>query len=309
MTSHAWIRRLAIVLLLTLTAPAITLVAQRQSAPPNPSAPRAERMRYETDNEALQKVAPVKVFDNLYYVGVGSVAAWLVTTSEGMVLIDAVDARYADHLLDGIRTLGFDSKNVRYAVITQAHADHFGAAARLQDAGARVAMGEADWAFLAGPGSANLRGSQPPRRDMALKDGETLNVGGNTFRFHGTPGHTPGTTSVEFTVYDGGRPYQAFFMGGVAPAQGVPAGEQAVASIERVERIQDRIQVRLVTHPWMDPMFWDRFDQLAQRKPGQPNPLISNAVFRAYVQALKGTMQKNLEAQRAKAASSSPPAR
>jgi metallo-beta-lactamase class B len=162
-------------------------------------------------------------------------------------------------------------------------------------------MGEADWTFLAGQGGANLRGSVPPRRDVALADGQTIALGGNTFRFHATPGHTPGTTSVEFTVYDSGKPYTAFFMGGVAPAAGVQPGEQAVASIERVERIQDRIQVRLVTHPWMDPMFWDRLDQVAQRKPGQPHPLVSNAIFRAYVQELKATMTKNLESARAKA--------
>ena len=43
---------------------------------------RAERFRRETDNSALQNVAPFKVFDNLYYVGVGQSA---LVSSRGFI--------------------------------------------------------------------------------------------------------------------------------------------------------------------------------------------------------------------------------
>src|ERR1700729_923743 len=34
---------------------------------------------------------PTKAFDNLYYVGIGSVGAWALTTSAGIILFDTLD--------------------------------------------------------------------------------------------------------------------------------------------------------------------------------------------------------------------------
>src|SRR5688572_18797334 len=60
---------------------------------------RAARLQKERDNVALQQgVAPFRMFDNLYYVGVGYVSSWLLTTDQGLVLIDTLDETHADHL-------------------------------------------------------------------------------------------------------------------------------------------------------------------------------------------------------------------
>ena len=61
---------------------------------------------------AVQAREPVQVFDNLYFVGVEYVSSYLLTTSDGLVLIDALldlDG-YADYLFDNIRTVGFDPR-------------------------------------------------------------------------------------------------------------------------------------------------------------------------------------------------------
>ena len=63
---------------------------------------RAERLRRETDNAALQNIAPFKVFDNLYYVGVGYVGSWLVTTR----MRQQKEARSLAPPLPGSRILG-----------------------------------------------------------------------------------------------------------------------------------------------------------------------------------------------------------
>jgi glyoxylase-like metal-dependent hydrolase (beta-lactamase superfamily II) len=250
---------------------------------------RAERLEKERDNVALQQVAPFKAFDNVSYVGVGWVGAWLVSTSQGLILLDAVEERYVDHLLDGVRRLGFDPAQIKYVVVTQAHADHFGGARKIQEAyGARVAMGAADWAVLADGNQAS--GARPPARDMALKDGDTIKLGSTTLKFHATPGHTPGTTSVDFTVFDRGQPHRAFLLGGGAPAPGAVAAEQFLGSLAKVERLQSGVQVRLVNHPWMDPEFWDRADRIARRGPRDPHPMVAPEAFRAWIQELKGAV-------------------
>ena len=270
------------------------------------SATRAARMQKERDNLELQYVPPFKVFDNLYYVGVGWVGSWLVTTNQGLILIDTTEDPFVNRILDNIKTVGFDPKNIKYVLVTHAHNDHVGGAARIQEAySPKVAMVEGDWKLLEGIGGAAPK-ARAPRRDLVVKDGDTLTLGSTTLRLYAHPGHTPGGLSIEFTVYDEGKPYQAFVFPGAAPGPGVQAAEQFLASVNRLEQIQERVQVRVVTHPWMDPMFWDRVDALAQRRPGEPHPFVAPEVFRSWIRELKAAGTKRLEDDRAKAASPSP---
>ena len=51
----------------------------------------------------FQKVAPIKVFDNLYYVGPGNVSVWLIPTTDGLVVFDSTQEPLVDHVLDSIR--------------------------------------------------------------------------------------------------------------------------------------------------------------------------------------------------------------
>src|SRR6187397_2509756 len=48
------------------------------------------------ESREANKRAPLKLFDNIYYVGLHNVATYLVTTSAGLVLIDASYADSAD---------------------------------------------------------------------------------------------------------------------------------------------------------------------------------------------------------------------
>ena len=262
----------------------------------------AAGLENERDNETLQRVPPFKVFDNLYYVGVGYTGSWLLTTDEGLILLDAVDQRYADHVIASIRKLGFDPDDIRYLIIGQAHADHLGAAASIQqDYGATVGMGEQDWVFMEETAAAGRLRADPPRRDLVIREGDTITLGGTTLRFYSTPGHTPGTISFEFLVYDNGTPHVAFVFGGSAPAGGLEAAEQFMKTVERVEQLQDRVEVSVVNHPWrqMDPEFWNRVDRLQQRQPGAPHPFVDPARFRAWIRETRAEATKALQEARA----------
>lgn len=149
-----------------------------------------------------------------------------------------------------------------------------------------------------GRGAARARA---PRREIAIRDGDILTLGNTTLKLYATPGHTPGTTSIDMTVYDGGKPYRAFLFGGSAPARGVPATEQFLATLKRLEGLQKGVQVRLVNHPFSDKDFWDRVDKLARRRPGDPHPfVVAPDVFPAWLQQLKGEATKQLQEERAK---------
>src|SRR5688500_5903531 len=73
-----------------------------------------------------QKIPPFKAFDNLYHVGPGTVSVWLISTSDGLILIDTAQEPYVDHVLNNIRNVGFDPKDIKYILLTQGHLDHFG---------------------------------------------------------------------------------------------------------------------------------------------------------------------------------------
>jgi len=254
---------------------------------------RAERLRRETNNAALQNIAPFKVFDNLYYIGVGYVGSWLITTDQGLILIDTLEGAYEDHPVEAIRKLGFDPQNIKYVILTHYHLDHTAGAARIQEAyGPRLAMGDADWDALTR--APNPNNERLPRRDIAVKDGDTIRLGSTTVTLHVLGGHTPATLGVDFTVYDGGRPYRAFMFGGAAPGPGREAAEQFLASVRRIGQMQEGVQVRIVTHAWMDPGFWDRVDRLTARKAGDPHPFVAPDVFRAWIGELEATATTRL---------------
>ena len=55
----------------------------------------------------------------------------------------------------------------------------------------RVVASEIDWKMMeTGLEFDSKRMDRPPKRDMAVKDGDTLELGDTTGAFHGHPGHT-----------------------------------------------------------------------------------------------------------------------
>jgi metallo-beta-lactamase class B len=159
---------------------------------------------------------PAKVFDNLYFVGGQVHSAWALTTSDGIILIDTIFPYNSEELIvGGMQKVGLDPKNIKYVLISHAHADHIGGAEMLQARyGARVVMGGPDWDQVAK--YPNRYKTMAPKRDMVATDGMKVTLGNTTVTIWLTPGHTPGTVSYTFTVLDGGRPVNVAYSGGTA---------------------------------------------------------------------------------------------
>ena len=253
---------------------------------------RFDRLENERDNVELQKTPPFKVFDNLYYVGIGHLSSWLVTTSDGLILIDALQEPYVDHLIDSIQKLGFDPNDIRYLLVTHAHVDHYGGAARIQETyGPMVGMIEGDWNALAADPPPPDR-ARVPRRDVVFTDGDTLTLGDATLTFHALPGHTPGGLSIEQPVYDAGTSYKAFTLGGVTPRN---MFRENIAALERIMRIPG-IQVNVPNHPWRGDVH-QRAEKLAEREPGEPHPFVAPDEFSALLEELKAFAEEQLAKQ------------
>jgi metallo-beta-lactamase class B len=263
------------------------------------------------DNVEYQKIAPFKLFDNLYYVGPGFVSSWLIPTSAGLILIDTAQEPYVDHVVDSIKKSGFDPKDIKYIVLSHGHLDHFGGAARIQQlSGARVVALDEDWKMMEQFGSKQGKGGwtdTAPKRDMVVKEGDTLTLGNTSLKIYKHPGHTPGSLTAEFTVYDNGAPHKALLFGGPGPRNGVAGGQQFVESLERVSQIPG-VEVAVNVHSWLASYpfpnggILERAVKLKARKPGEPNPFVDAASWQQWLKMAKEGAAKNLEDEKRKAA-------
>ena len=215
------------------------------------------------------------MFDNLYFVGQTEYSVWAVTTSAGIIVIDAIfDYSVEAEVAEGLKKLGLDPTTIRYAIISHGHGDHHGGAKFLQEKyGTRIIMGAPDW-DLVERGAARM---PAPKRDIVATDGQKLTLGDTTLTLYLTPGHTPGTISTLVPVKDGGRTHLAAAWGGTA-FNFPRTPENFKIYVNSADRFRD-----IVTKAGADVIIANhtRFDgtpkkvaALATRKPGQPHPYV-----------------------------------
>lgn len=246
------------------------------------------------------EIEPTRVFDNLAVVGRTSTAVWIVTTSAGLVLIDAGYADQLDSvLLKGMKTLGLDPARVTHVIVGHGHADHYGGATYFQQRGARIVMGAPDWDLLEAPPAPGRGGPPPgppvaaPKRDIAITDGQMLTVGDVTFRFALIPGHTPGSLGIVFPVKDGQTTHIAGLFGGsvLIPSFIRDEGlQQYIQSIDHWAAVtrSANVDVEIQNHPMYDG-FPGKLARLKQRSAGQPNPfVVGRDAYQRFLEVMSG---------------------
>jgi metallo-beta-lactamase class B len=217
---------------------------------------------------------PVKVFDNFYFIGTKEHGAWALTTSAGIIVIDALyDYAVIDEVEAGIKKLGLDPINIKYLIITHGHGDHHGGAKYLQDKyRPKVVMGPKDWDLVA-------RDTRSPRptRDVEAADGQKITLGDTTVTLYITPGHTPSTISTVLTVKDRGVSHSAVEWGGTALNPGTPVEsiQAYVNSAARFRKIaaDAKADVIFTNHTAFDGTL-TKLAALEKRQPGQPHPYV-----------------------------------
>ncbi len=131
-----------------------------------PSQPPPARLSARNDLSVLAR-EPFQVFDNLYFVGIGDVASYVIETSDGLILIDTLwdlDG-YTEYLLGNIRAIRLDPMDIKYVLILQGHRDHYGGAPALQEIiDARIGTAEEDRKMMV----ANF-GEYAPRIDFIIE--------------------------------------------------------------------------------------------------------------------------------------------
>ncbi len=152
---------------------------------------------------------PFRILGDSWYVGTCGIAAILVASPQGHVLIDSGTEAGGELILANLRRIGVDPEDVRYILASHEHFDHVGGHAILAKAtGAQIIASP-----LAAPVLENgMVSDEDPQADAGhpamapvkvarmIKDGETLTLGDIAITAHATPGHTPGAMSYTWTA-------------------------------------------------------------------------------------------------------------
>jgi metallo-beta-lactamase class B len=158
-------------------------------------------------------VPPFRIAGNLYYVGSEELAAFLVTTPQGDILINSNLPSSAAQIRQSVEKLGFHWPDIKILLISHAHFDHAaGSAAILRQTHAKYEVMDADVPVIESGGRDDFalgRESQYwfPRAhvDRVLHDGDAVSLGGTVLIAHKTAGHTKGTVTWTMEVNEAGK--------------------------------------------------------------------------------------------------------
>jgi metallo-beta-lactamase class B len=162
-------------------------------------------------------VEPFKLIGNIYYVGASDVTSFLITTPQGLILLDGGFAETAPMIQKNIEKLGFKVSDVHILLNSHAHLDHAGGLAALkQISGAKMVASAGDKPLLEAGGHndpqfGNSLVFPPVQVDQVIGDTETIELGNVVLHAVLTPGHTPGCTTWTMQAQERGRTYDVVF--------------------------------------------------------------------------------------------------
>jgi metallo-beta-lactamase class B len=253
-------------------------------------------------------VAPFHIIGNIYYVGTADLAAYLIHTKDGDILIDGTLEQNVPLIERNIAALGFRVSDIKILLNSHAHYDHAaGLAALKHDSGATLYASAADAPILErgsisfGPTASDH--FPPVKVDRIVKDGETIELGGTKLTAHLTPGHTPGCTSWTMPVSEDGAAHTAIFYCSTTVAGNPLVNNKAYpqiasdyeASFAKLKTM--KADVFLAAHA----QFYHPQQKLALRKKGAPNPFVDPGELQRFVAASQRDFEAELAKQKAQA--------
>lgn len=163
---------------------------------------------------------PHKVAGNLYYVGSNMLAAYLITSDQGHVLINACYKETVPMIRTSVEKLGFRFQDIKILLNSHAHNDHCAGSAEVRRlTGCRVMVMKGDAELIQAGGKGDFHYDEPRYHyeacpvDRVLSDGDHVRLGGNDLVAHSTPGHTRGCTTWTMQAQDGGKTLNVVIIG------------------------------------------------------------------------------------------------
>jgi metallo-beta-lactamase class B len=259
-------------------------------------------------NDFLAPFPAHHVIGNIYFVGSKGLGIYLITTPEGHILVNAGLAESVPLIQQSIAKLGFKFSDIRILLISHAHFDHDGGAARIKElTGAKYVVMDADVPVVESGGKEDFFYGKrtdllypPAKVDRAVHDGDTVKLGDTVLTAHLTPGHTKGCTTWTFKVQDGGKSYDVVIVGSPNVNEGYKlvdnaAYPQIASDYERGFRVLRSLpcDVFLGAHG----SYYGMEAKYARIKDGTANPFIDPVGYKDYVKEREQSFRAELAKQ------------
>ena len=253
---------------------------------------------------------PFHIAGNLYYVGSQDLAAYIVATPKGLILINSNLESSVPQIRKSIEELGFKFSDVKILLISHAHIDHCaGSAGIIKETHAKYYVMDADVSVVESGGKTDFAyGADndmhfaPAHVDRALHDGDTVTLGGVTLTAYLTAGHTKGTTTWTIDEVENGRTLHAVIVGSPNVNKGYklinnPKFPNIAEAYKREFQVLNGLpcDIFLGSHAG----YYDLDAKLARLKNGDKDAFIDPAGYKAWVAERQQAFEKELARQNA----------
>jgi metallo-beta-lactamase class B len=253
---------------------------------------------------------PYRIIGNIYYVGSQGLAAYLITTPQGNILINSNLEKSVPMIRESVEKLGFHFSDTKILLISHAHWDHCSGSAAIKElTGAKYMVMDADVPEIEAGGKGNFQYGdspdsryQPAKVDRVLHDGDEVRLGKTVLVAHLTPGHTKGTTTWTMKVEEAGIPYNVVIIGSPNVNAGYKLVNNALyphiaSDYERMFRVLKSLPCDVFLGAHGD--YYGMEAKYARMKPGEPNPFIDPDGYKSYVNEREQAFRAELAKQSA----------
>ena len=237
---------------------------------------------------------PFRIAGNLYYVGSEDLAAYLLVTPQGNILINSNLESSPPQIRKAIESLGFKYSDTKILLISHGHYDHCAGSAEIKrETGAKyeVMMQDVPVVEEGGRNDFHYAGDKsmwfpPVKVDRRLHDGDTVSLGGTTLTAHLTAGHTKGTTTWTLDEQENGRKLHVVIVGSPNVNPGYKlVNNKAYPQIRADYRHEFEVLKRLPCDVFLGAHggYFGLSEKYQRFKNGDKNALIDPDGYKAYV--------------------------
>lgn len=269
----------------------------------------AAQGRAQDNPEWKETFPPHRIAGNLYYVGGKDLAAFLMVTPEGNILINSNLESSVPQIKESIEKLGFKFSDTKILLISHAHLDHAAGSATIKRlTGAKYMVMDADVPVIEDGGRTDFAygrekgwSYRPAKVDHVLHDGEEVKLGGTVLVAHKTAGHTKGCTTWTMKVTDNGKTYDVVIVGSPNVNSGYrlvgrPSYPRIVADYEKTFATLKALHcdIFLGAHGG----YYGLMEKYARLKGGDKLAFVDPAGYAGYVTEREAAFRKELARQR-----------
>jgi metallo-beta-lactamase class B len=252
---------------------------------------------------------PFRIAGNLYYVGSKGLANYLITTSQGHILVNSDLEANVPLIRASVEKLGFKFEDIKILLISHAHWDHCAGSALIKrltrakymvmDADVPVVESGGKTDFQYGNQTSNLY--EATKVDRILHDGDQVTLGDAVLVAHLTPGHTKGCTTWTMKVMDGGKTRDVVIVGSPNVNDGYnlvdnPGYPQIAKDYERMFQVLKSLPCDYFLGAHGD--YFDMGAKFSRMKDGAPSPFIDADGYKKFVAEKEGEFRNALAKQR-----------